>query len=80
MAARALVRIVRSSIACFPLSQSVHMLFWCQILSSSASLWHSICTRKPISMAMLHIKLQLYIIAFIMLEGDEISTELHLII
>lgn len=29
---------------------------------------------------MLHIKLQLYIIAFIMLEGDEISTELHLII
>lgn len=36
--------------------------------------------RKPVNRAMLHIELQVYIIAFIMLEGDVISTELHLII
>ena len=45
-------------------------------------LQHTICidVRKPMNRAVLHIKLQLYIIAFIMLEGDVISTELHLII
>lgn len=31
-------------------------------------------------MTMLYIKSQLYVIAFMMLEGDEIYTELHLII
>lgn len=45
-------------------------------------LQHTVCidVRKPINRAMLHMELQVYIIAFIMLEGDVISTELHLII
>lgn len=56
------------------------MILWCKVLSFPAFLWHRICTREPKNMAVLHIKSLLEVIAFIMLEGGEIDTELHWVI